>query len=257
MWVSLFVQWFPWATVLYVGERESNIKWVRVMTATVLRSSNENPFKSLQEFWKHKKVPWFEKSWRQVFKIKSGLGFYVLHWWSLNHWTDLSGRMRRPKCSSASFSETHSTAILNRNLWNYFSVVCVDLRCCSFLSVGWRVRPSTFFDFTLSPHLQLQCSAVKRQSKSCFRSSCMQEKSFCIANAPVSRRAEGWKSRSEQTPCWLIGSSPAAGGVWYFHFASLNKYYILFVVWAELDAHGASQEEVGIVSVHLNPAFDF
>lgn len=79
--------------------------------------------------------------------------------------------------------------------------------------------------------------------------------SRCIANSPVSRRAEGWKSRSEQTPCWLIGSSPAAGGVWYFHFASLNKYYILFGVWAELEAHGASQEEVGIVSVHLNPGF--
>lgn len=79
-----------------------------------------------------------------------------------------------------------------------------------------------------------------------------------VVALPTPQFHDGLKAerpRSEQTPCWLIGSSPAAGGVWYFHFASLNKYYILFGVWAELEAHGASQEEVGIVSVHLNPGF--
>lgn len=55
---------------------------------------------------------------------------------------------------------------------------------------------------------------------------------------------------SEQTLCCLIGSSPAAGGVWYFHFASLSKYCVLFGAWAELEAHGVPPEEVGIVSVH-------
>lgn len=169
----------------------------------------------------------------------------MLHWWSL-HWTDLSGRTRRPKCSSASFSQ--NTFILNRNLWNYLSVVCVDLRCCSFLSVGWRVL--WLHSLTSSP------ASVQWNAKANLvfdHHAC--ERSRCIANSPVSRQAEGWKSRREQTLCWLIGPSPAAGGVWYFHFASLNKYYILFGVWAELEAHGASQQEVGIVSVHLNPGF--
>lgn len=151
-----------------------------------------------------------------------------------------------------SLSIIHLNSIFSIN-WNYYVIQAVKstsvlkIKSCD-ISTDVRASFRKEFDparsfnsrwlitFLMAAEQKLRSKwwNVKANMKRCIRSSEMWEKCDIPGYMFEFMGCKALKSHSEQTPCWLTCSSPAAGGVWYFHFGFLNKYDILFGVCAEL-----------------------